>query len=513
MLISLCTYSQSYSIEWGELQRVSGRLVYLLPSDSSEFYALRWAGGRVLGSYQVSRHENLELIESGRIKLVAQQSIANFEGARIVGDKFVVFLSNKRDGTNNLFMQPYSKDLKPEGEPVKLASYSLDKRGRKGWFNIRQSSNEKFLGVVWEIPGKRESRDQYGFKIFNSELELVNDGDYPLPFEAQLSTIHEHHISNNGEYFLAVTEYNQPEKKSIFKTRYDYKALHIIHIAEDGLQDFELDFQDKRIDAMAMSSDESGIFTITGIYSEKEQRGVAGIFHQRVDVETQEVIHEGFKEFDTEFVTQGWSDSQKKRADRREDRGRGEPQLYSYIMRDATLMADGSIVGTMEQYYIEVRTSSSGQTGQTTSTYYYYYNDIIAYRINPEGEFEWIEKVRKYQISTNDGGPYSSYESFVDDGKLYFIFNDNIRNYDEEGNFLDQDRLYTANYSRRKNVVGIASIDMETGEKDRKTFFDRAEIEALVIPKLFDVDYKNGEMLIYAIWGKKEKMGLLKFKN
>lgn len=511
-LFSLSAQAQSYSIEWGELQRVNGRLIYLLPTADGEFYALRWSGGRLFGSYQVSRHENLKFVNKGRIKIHAEQSIANFEGARIIGGKFVVFLSDKREGLNHLFMQTYTKDLVIEGIPVKIATYSLENGGAKGWFDIKMSENEKFLGVVWQVPGKKEQRDRYGFKIFDMELELINEGDYTLPFEAKLSKIHEQQISNNGEYILAITEYEEPQKKTLFYRNLDYKALHIYHIAEDGLQDFELDFDGKRIVAMEMSSDTSDLITVTGIYGEKEGQGVQGIFHQRINVETREVVHEGFKEFDQEFVTQDWTDRERAKADRREARGRGEPQLYNYRMRDANLMEDGSIVGTMEQYYMQIVTSN-GQAGQTTQTYYYYYNDIIAYKINPEGEFDWIEKVRKYQVSTNDGGPYSSYESFMDDGKLYMIFNDNIRNYNEAGEFSEIEKLYIANYGRKKNVVAIASIDLETGEKERKTFFDRGDISALTVPKLFDVNYNNGEMLIYAIWGNKEKIGVLKFKN
>ena len=510
----MSTKAQSYSIEWGDLERPNGRLIYLLPSGDNEFYALRWSGGRLMGSYQVSRHENLVVQSTGRIKLHAEQSIANFEGARIIGGKFVTFLSDYREGKNNFFMQTYDKELVIEGEPEKLASYDLEKGRKRGWFDIKMSSNGKYFAVVWEIPGRKNKQDKYGFKIFDAELNEINDGEYPLPFPSQLSTIHEHHISNNGEYFLAVTEYTEPPQKRFFRNKFDYKALHIYHIAEDGLQDFELDFQGKRVDAMAMSSDENGIFTITGIYGELDDRAVKGIFHQRVNVESQEVLHEGFEEFETEFVTQGWTARQKRRANRMEENGRGEPQLYNYIMREATLMPDGSIVGTMEQYYIQVSTSTNAQTGQTTNTYFYYYNDIIAYKINPEGDFDWVEKVRKNQVSQNDGGPYSSYESFIDGGKLYFLFNDNIRNYNaEDGSFLDNDGLYTANYSRRKNVVAIASVDLETGEKTRKTFFDRSKIDALAVPKLFDVNYRTGRMLIYTMWGRKEKVGILRFKG
>ena len=313
--------------------------------------------------------------------------------------------------------------------------------------------------------------------------------------------------------FLAVTEFSEPEKKTLFKSKKDYKALHIIHIAEDGLQDFELNFKGKRIDAMAMSSDENGIFTITGIYGDKDKFGVEGVFHQKVNVENHEILHEGFKIFDKEFVTQGWTEREKKRASRRENNGKGEPKLYNYMMREAAIFEDGSIVGTMEQYYVQIVSSTNSQTGQTTNTYEYYYNDIIAYRINADGEFDWIEKIRKHQVSTNDGGPYSSYESFIDKGKLYFIFNDNSKNYNEAGEFLNNERLYTANYGKRKNAVALASVDLKTGEKSRKTFFDRKDIQAIVVPKMFDVNYGNNQVLLYAIWGRKEKVGVLKLED
>ena len=505
--------AQSYSIEWGELERSQGRLQYLLPCQPNEFYALRWTGSRLFGRYQVSKHENLKVTGTGKIKLQAEQSIANFEGARVINGKFVAFLSDKRDGNNYFYMQEYDTLLKPVAEPIKLASYVLNKRRSKGWFSIETSANEDFFGIVWELPGKRNERDVYGFKIFDKELNMINEGEYPIPFDPHLSTIHSHHISNAGDYFLAITEYEEDEKRKLFKNPLNYKALHIYHITDEGLQDFTLNVQGKRVEAMAMNSDDNNIFTIIGIYGEMDVRGVSGVFYQRVDVTAEEILDEGFKEFGEKFITQGWTDREKKRAQRREDKGKGEPQLYNYRMREARIMNDGSIVGTMEQYYVQVRTYTDTRSGQTSNTYYYYYNDIITYRINKSGEFDWLQKIPKHQVSTNDGGPYSSYESFVDNGKLYFIFNDNIRNYDDAGNFQELDRLYTANYGRRKNAVAITEIDLLSGEMSRRTFFDGSEIKALVVPKLFDVNYETGEMLIYAIWGRKERIGILRFKE
>lgn len=511
LLIANQLVGQDYDIKWSEINRKKGSLIYILPSVEGEFYALRWTGGRLLGHYQVSHHKNLKLTGTGNIPLIAKNSIANFEGARVIGGKFVVFLSDKSEGFNHFYMQPYGDDLKPKGEPIHLAKYELEKGRGKGWFDVEMSSNREFFAVVWEIPGKKDQRHKYGFKIFNKEMKEHNEGEYPLPFDARYSKIHSHHISNTGDYFLALTEFEDKTETSVFKNDLKFKALHIFHIAEDGLQDFTLDLQGKRVEAMAMTSDTNDIFIITGIYGQMDDSGVSGVFHQRVNLKTQETLAQGFKEFSKEFITQDWDESVMKRVERRRERGKGEPMLYNYQMRQAIIQNDGSIVGTLEQFYIQVSSFTDSRSGQVSSSYYYYYNDIIAYKIGPNGDFEWMDKIRKYQVSTNDGGPYSSYESFLDGNKLCFIFNDNVSNYNEDGTFANPSRLSVANYGRKKNVVAIAEIDLITGEQRRKTLFNRSEVQALAVPKMFEVSYQTGEFYLYTIVGGKEKFGLLNF--
>lgn len=165
----------------------------------------------------------------------------------------------------------------------------------------------------------------------------------------------------------------------------------------------------------------------------------------------------------------------------------------------------------MEQYFVQVRSSYDSRTGQSTNTYYYYYNDIIVYKIDKNGEFKWFKKIPKHQVSTNDGGPFSSFESIINDGQIHFIFNDNVRNYSDSGTFIGDDRLQVANYSRRKNVVALVSMDIENGDDIRNTFFDRSTVDVLAIPKNFVVDYQEGRMILYGIWGRtKEKFGFVK---
>jgi hypothetical protein len=506
------TFGQSYSINWGAMEKRSARMVSIIPRSGADFFALRWSGGALLGSYKLSSHENLTLSATGKLVTQAEGSMANFESARYIAGKLVVFLTDRKEGQNSIYMQEYNNDLTVKSEAKKLASYELEKGRSKGFFEVINSRDKEFLGVIWEIPGKKDAKDIYGFKIFDSEMVEVSEGEYKLPYEGKLSTINQHYLSNTGDYFISVSEYEEGEKK-IFKSYLNYKATHILHITPDGIEDFEINMKGKRVEAMSMNSDNNKVFTLTGIYGDQGKAGVNGLFFLRADFNKQETIDEGFEKFGTDFITQDWSDRQKEKAEKREAKGKGEPQLYNYVMRQTEVLKDGSIVGSIEQYYVVVRTTQDPRTGISTTTYTYYYNDVIAFRVGEDGEFDWLKKINKYQVSTNDGGPYSSYARFVDNGNLCFIFNDNVRNYDESGKFLNADRVYPANFGKKKNVVAIVEVDLESGQYTRKTFFDRKEITALAVPKMFSIDYTTNEMLLYAVYGSKERFGIMKINE
>lgn len=511
--ISGFSFCQKYNIEWGQMEKSTSRLISLLPKSGKDFYALRWSGGALLGTYKLTNHKDFKITATGKLKMNANGGMASFEGVELIGSKLLVFLSNRREGKNHFFMQEYGTDMIAKGSAIELANYEMEKGKSKGFFNIIGSRNRAFFGIVWEIPGKKEEKDRYGFKIFNNDLVEVNEGDYKLPYEGKLSTINEHYLSNTGDYFISVTEFMPSEDKKLFKDYLSYKAMHILHITEDNLEDFAIDLKGKRVEAMTMNSDNDKIFTITGIYGEQDKIGVSGLFYLRADFTKQEIINEGFEKFGKDFITQDWSDRDKEKADKREKRGKGEPQLINYVMRQTEVLKDGSLVGSLEQYYVVVTTYSDPRSGSSRTTYTYYYNNIIAFKVAPEGGFSWLKKINKYQVSNNDGGPLSSYARFVDAGKLCFIFNDNVKNYDTKGEFVAGDKIYPANFGKKKNVVALVEINLEDGELSRKTFFDRQEITAVAVPKKFHVDYERNEMLLYAVYGKKERFGILKINE
>jgi len=508
--------AQDFPISWGTLERSNGSLIEILPRTNTDFYTLRWSGGRTFGSYRISNHENLSFIQNQRIKQVAENGFANFENAYYFGDKMYVFLSDKSNGEMALYYQIYDSELKPSGNSELIATYSNNKLNAKPNFKIIQSWNREYLGVLWEIPGKRTTSDIYGYKVFDKGMNPVQSGEYVIPFDGNLTTINEHHISNQGDYFLSLTEHLRPNDRLLVRSNENFKAIHVYKISNNELKEFQVDLDGKRVDDITLSSNDSSIFTVSGIYGSSNNSGIEGIFIVRIDSKNDSVISRGMVPFSRDIVFQNLTDKQRDRAEQRLLNRNSEPQLYNYRLRDIYTQPDGTVLGSVEQYYVHRRVTYDNRTGVSSTIYYYYYDDIIAFKIGKSGQFDWQKMIPKSQVSINDGGPFSSYASFVTDKRMCFVFNDNTRNYNDDGSFsqaLNSNSIYSLNLSRRRNTAAIASIDLQTGEITRNTLFTRKELNSIVIPKMFKINLLTREMLLYAILGNKERFGILNFNE
>jgi hypothetical protein len=271
----------------------------------------------------------------------------------------------------------------------------------------------------------------------------------------------------------------------------------------------DLDFNKKTVTDLSFSSDDKRILTCTGLYGE-EKVVTKGAFYCQMDFKKKTIINEGFSEFKKDIIVEGWSDREKKRANKREAKGKGAPQLYSYDFREVHTTKDGGIIVVMEQYYVVVSTYTDAK-GHTYTTRDYYYNDVIVYRVQENGTFNWIKKIQKSQHSINDGGYLSSIGGYFTDDTYVCYFNDNKKNY-SEGKFLTNLKfVYGTSYSKKSNCVARVELAIESGDMSRELFVSRSEAKAIAIPKRFKTDYQNNEMFMYFYYGRKEKFGLLKF--
>ncbi len=468
----------------------------------------------MLGSPYLGYHDNFTLTTTEKIDKKVPTGSGSVERIVSLKDKALIFLSDKKEGMNRLYMQPYDESCTPEGEAILLAEYAYPKGFRRaGEFNVLQSPNQEFFCLEYSIPASREENERFGYKIINAEFKTISEGEYESQYEARQSDITYRFLTNSGDYYIAAKVYNVTTSGRVK----DYSSLErviLMKVTPEGTKEMNLELANKKIFELALAGNGDKLFC-TGLYGE-DNKGVSGIFHVTINFDTKDVTNESYNPFEKDFVTQYWTERQKKKADKREAKGKGEPTLYSYDIRSNITLPDGSMVGLMEQYYVIVTTTTTG-TGTsrtTTTTYHYHYHDIIAYKITLTGDFAWVKKIPKHQVSANDGGYLSSFAEYCNESKLVLLFNDNLKNYNEGGNFIEPDQyrdIEYASYRKKTNCVAKVELDLATGESTRSTFFGRAEAEAIAIPKLFNTDYNTGEMLMVLRMGTKEKFGLLKF--
>lgn len=504
-------YAQGLPVNWGPLESKRGTLVDILPIRSADFYALRY-NNSIFGAYRVNTYNQLAFTSQQRIKPVTETGFANIETSAFFAGKFQVFLSD-RLGTN---MALYSQSI-TEGEENAISelrcSYEDIRIGARPNFQLLLSQNQQYLAVTYEIPGRKANRDVHGYVLFDSTFTELSRGEYLLPFEGNMSTIDKNHITNRGEYLISVTEHKDRNDRFFGRAWENFKALHIYKINGDSLKEFNIQLADKRIDDLTMSSNNSGLVSITGLYGRGNNSGIEGVFAMNLDSQGDSIAGYKYSRFDPEVLNESRSAATINNLIRRSNTRNDDPQVFSYKLRQIQTLDDNSQVGYLEQYYERQFTNYDSRTGVTTVNNYYYYMDIIVFKLASDGTYLWGRRIPKNQITMNDYGPFSSFIGFNNQNSAYVLFNDNKKNYDDGGVFSqNNNNIYGLNLSAWRNVVALVSIDLSTGNLERSTMFSGKELSAIVVPKTMKVDWKNKEVLLYAVNRSREKFGLISFK-
>jgi hypothetical protein len=501
---------QAPNVNWGPLEPTQGSLLEIVPIKSTDFYTLRYSGG-ILGSYRLTLHNQLSYVSHQKIKPITESGIGTIESATFFAKKFQVLISDRSNSEMNLFSQAFDQDSR--GESILRCGYTDQRLGAKPNFNFMVSQNRNFFLVYYEIPGKRENRDVYGYTLFDSTFNEIKRGEYLLPFDGNLSTINEHHVTNQGEYLLVVTEHKDKNDRFFGRDWENFKALHVFKINKDTLKEFYVNINDKRIDDIAISSNNENRVALTGLYGTGNQSGIQGIFTITLDTGKDSILNYSYAPFNRDILKESRTERQMNRLEKRSENVGETPQIYSYKLRQIRTLADGSQLGFMEQYYVRRITNYDTRTGITTVNYHYYFMDIVAFKMDENGRFAWEKRIPKSQVSINDNGSFSSFVAFNNENKAYLIFNDNQKNYDELGTFDRVDEAVAPfTLAPNKNAIAIVTLDVKDGAIRRESLTTRKELSAISIPKLMKVDWKNQQVLLYAMNRNRERFGILSFK-
>lgn len=504
--------AQNLNWQWGNLSRNSGQLLSILSDDQQQFSTVHTTNQLGGSGFQLTQFEQLNAVNQTRFKPVSPQGFGYYQQTLRIQNQHCIFIADRNGKEMKLFVKILDAEFN-ETEVQEILQYTDTRPNSLPSFNLIQSPNRAFFVAYYQIPGKRNGVDTYGYQVFDQALNTVIGGEYSLPYDANLSSIEDFFLTDNGEFFIGVIELSAIENQGV-RVRKEFKNIHVYQLNSNGVKDYTFELEGKRISNFVINAQHPERLTLFGIYSNSQWDGMQdGFFSAQLNLQSDTAMAVGFLPFSNEIMLSEHRASEQMRLERRMERRNEDPQLSRYEVRDIFTLQDGSYIGSIEKYYVFTSTNFNNQTGQRMTTNYYYYNDIIAFCIEANGQLRWEQRIPKIQVSINDYGPFSSYASFTDGTSLHFIFNDSKANYDATGQFIEQAQGIAAfSLTKQRNVGALVQIDLKSGNSKRQVSHERVTDNILLVPKAFEFDRKNMGLYTYGILGPQQKFGYIQLQ-
>lgn len=492
-LLSLVLHAQPVQIDMGEPQDRSrgSTLQNIIGADSTGIFALRYKRtGYSRYDYFLERYDpdSYQLEVSNKVNISPNESDINWEYIILVNGKLIAFVSeyNYTYQKTILYHAEINKEtLKPTGSLVSIAAVDSRSPRNKATFNLRFSPDNNKLLIVEQPSYEAQRTDRIGFIVMNGDLEIQWQKDLSLPFRDQDFVFEDFLVDNSGNAYLQARVFDSIiAKKDKDNPPYSYFIMGLNNDGTD-LVSTNIELDDYFVSNLKMSIQSAEEMLVAGFYSEKGVNYLKGTFSMTIDRLSGTITGMGIQNFSHSLMT-SLSGNERKVT-------RGNEELVHYDLTQMYPREDGGAILIAEQFYIQ----QDKENGRTA----YHYNDIIVTRINADNTIDWSTHITKRQKTYEDGGYYSSFVSVMNDGVVYFVYNDNPANLQSstptEGNL----------YNGEESAMILAAVDSK-GDLHQRPLLDSSN-NLVCRPAICLA--QNKEMIIYSEASDHYSLGRINF--
>lgn len=502
------------TINWGpELQeKATGTFGYVIGQSDDAVYMTFWKKDKLFvqkmtGGLTSAYHKAVDLTLDKKDLTVSTIMLA--------GDGIIIFATrfDKKADLKSMYMRLYdASNMEPRGAWERLAEFSSTK-AYAGGFQMDVSPNEEHILIGINLPYEKEASERFRVRVYDKQMSLEWEREITMPYTDKEFGVRGMLLENDGDVVAVGVKYLEKqearEKKREGKATYDY---HLLTFNSEGeYTDNTITSGERFLQDLTISLDDGdGPILCGGFYGIKGANKVRGAFFMSLDPDSKAILHESYKEFSDDFITQYMTPKEEEKAKKKAEKKEEELQLFEYDLDEIIRREDGGAVLVGEQYFMYTRTvcTTTQNGGQTCRTIYHYvYNDIIVVNISPEGDIEWASTVPKRQHTANDGGYFSSYALEVRDENLYFIFNDNGENLFKAAG----DKFKQMDLQGKGSIVTLATVDQD-GRVTREALFDPEKRELILRPKSCR-QLEDDRMFLYATRKKDYRFGMATFQD
>ncbi|GEM_PF-2290152 len=507
---------EDFDIYWGESFRDLGNVERILKTKEDHYVSVvnRTNLYNFFTDYKKRFYfepiEDFRPYKDKKVKLYGDGKRTFLEDFAVLNDQLLVISRRKKFFKKKVklyyhFLDP-DKGVK-ENHGFHLETYSLNRSLSYDYLSVVSNIEKSKVGYLYTIPGGRNEFPTYSFGVFDSTYHIKTQGTSIFPFQNKQMQFERSYITRSGDLYVLAQEFSPDPRGMNWGNNFNnQKQLTVFKLKDGELSDFNVRRNELLLKEIEITADNEDLI-FSGLYADDVRSGIRGVFFMKMN-DSGDIIQEEFTRFSTDFKIQGQQLPQNLQLNNPNFR----EGLGSYRMRDLRKTEDGGFIGIAEHFDIEERFSGTGAPGTNNRVdTYYYYNNIIIYKLDSTGRLIWNTVVSKNQHSINDGGYYLSFSKYVSDSTMYLVFNDNSKNYNDEGRFLNEANPKTAYFNSWRNAIAFVEVDLKTGRIKRRSIGGKKQTDTVIVPKLCIENQEDEELFLYSKSGNKHRYGRIQF--
>lgn len=372
-------------------------------------------------------------------------------------------------------------EFENEGERI-IAVEGKVTGGNGNKFKLATSfDNSKLLVRFRKKPESRNDKinhDVIGLYVFDSKLKQIWGKDVEMPYtEARMDNI-DYAVGSNGDVFILTEVMKEGETRKFDREGNPNFDNQLIAISESGVEvnASEINVQGKFVTQASFFEGKDDALMIAGFYGNRRGIQTDGIFYCSLTKDGRQADFKNF-EIPLELIKQYMSQRSQERLERKEDKGK-DLGMTNMVLRDILIHDDGSIFFAAEKYYVVSHTDT--KTG--TTTYDYYFEEMLAAKLDKNGELVYMKKLPKRQHSSSGGSGFGfgsyigvsflrnselSYKLVQSKDHYYIMFLDNVKNLE-----LDENKVPARHEQGRGGFLTAYQINKESGNVKKLSILD-----------------------------------------
>ncbi|PWH85846.1 hypothetical protein DIT68_07055 [Brumimicrobium oceani] len=429
-------------------------------------------------------------------------------GDNILGISSQTAFLNKEQKLYFHFINLSSQGKSNHGFPVK-DYFFINGEVDLSEITVVSSQDKNYASMIYIHESAPENYKNIKYLNFKNNSPLPQSGNFIYPFPPDEFEFLDFYIKDESTQYITSGHFlkNVTTKNWNQQSKY-YKSITVGEIKNQKFSYVTIEDEGKFYSQLEVNNLSDQI-TISGLYASFIDANIEGVFTAKI-TEDGTIVDKQYSPFSNDVI----STIATYNLDFLNDQNTIKNEYLGFEIIEFYATKDGYL-GMAEFKALEYRYGSADVPGATnTVDSYYWSNDLIVFKINSDGHIVWDRTIPKYQRSINDGGYHLSSASYLDAKKLHIFFNDNLLNYDQDGDYnRNGDFPYATQFNAGKNTIAHVSLNLEDGFLERKSTIGKEETNLLFVPLLATPFPATKKLMIYGRTGNKQKLGSISFPD